>query len=315
MSRSEDVPVVGRRSGEDVRALVLVLLVALATLVVATTTAQAQKHEIRIEYAGPQDPAHQPLKELLQEHRALERVKKIFSPFQFPMQLTIAVGGCYGVANAFFWERQIVICYEYIDEILQNTPKTITLPGVSPVDAVIGQFLYVVGHEMGHAVFSMLQVPIFGREEDIADLFSAYMMLQFEREEARRLIVGAGFAYDRYMRRATHLLPLRAFSGVHGLPMQRFSNLMCVAYGADSELFADVVEMGYLPRERADVCPREYRQFAFAFQQLLGPHVDRAAMQDIMKRAWLPKADAPSSGDADDTYREKPNDEIRRNIP
>jgi hypothetical protein len=314
MFRSEDVAVAGRHCGKGLRALVVALFVALTTLAVAVTTAQAQKHQIRIEYAGPQDPAHQPLKELLQEHRVLERVQKIFSPFQFPFELMIAVGGCYGVANAFYWERQVVICYEYIDEILQNIPKKVPLPGVSPIDAVIGQFFYVVTHEMGHAVFSMFRVPILGREEDVADQFSAYMMLQFEREEARRLIVGAGFAYDSYMRRATHFLPLRVFSGVHGLPMQRFYNLMCVAYGADSKLFGDVVEMGYLPRERADVCQREYRQVAFAFRQLIGPHLDQAAMQDIMSRAWLPRADVRSSGEDNETDREKINGETRRNM-
>jgi Putative metallopeptidase len=35
---------------------------------------------------------------------------------------------------------------------------------------------------------------------------------------------------------------------------QRLYNLLCIAYGSDKELFADVVNQGYLPLDRADWC-------------------------------------------------------------
>ena len=50
-------------------------------------------------------------------------------------------------------------------------------------------------HETGHAVFDILKVPVFGREEDAADLFSAYIMLQFGKEDAHRLILGSAYQY------------------------------------------------------------------------------------------------------------------------
>ena len=45
------------------------------------------------------------------------------------------------------------------------------------------------------------------------------------------------------------------FVDEHGTPAQRLYNLLCIAYGSDKELFADVVEKGYLPKERAE-CAR-----------------------------------------------------------
>ena len=48
-------------------------------------------------------------------------------------------------------------------------------------------------HETGHAVFDQLKVPVLGREEDAADLFSAYIMLQLGKEDARRLILGSAY--------------------------------------------------------------------------------------------------------------------------
>jgi hypothetical protein len=48
---------------------------------------------------------------------------------------------------------------------------------------------------------------------------------------------------------------LEKYSSVHGLPEQRFYNFLCLASGADSKLFADVVENGFLPKRRERECP------------------------------------------------------------
>ena len=46
---------------------------------------------------------------------------------------------------------------------------------------------------------------------------------------------------------------MKKFSDEHGIPAQRFYNVLCMAYGADPNLFADIVEKGYLPRDRSEV--------------------------------------------------------------
>ena len=69
-------------------------------------------------------------------------------------------------------------------------PKETTPEGITPADAVMGQFFYVVAHEMGHAMFDILQVPVFGNGEDAADHFSVYIMLQFGKDQSRRTDFG-----------------------------------------------------------------------------------------------------------------------------
>src|SRR5262249_54640679 len=152
---------------------------------VGHTAAHPQTHQIRIAYAAPDNPAHQPLYELLQERHALEALQRVFSPLLLPAALEITIRRCDGQVNAFYWQQRITICYEYIDEIRQTVPRNLTIEGIGPVDAIVGQFFYVAAHEMGHAVFDLLRVPVLGREEDAADQFAAYMMLQFDRQEAR----------------------------------------------------------------------------------------------------------------------------------
>jgi hypothetical protein len=257
----------------------------------ALAAPEAAPQRIRIEYVPPENPAHQQLYESMQKRRVLEKLQEIFGPFRLPTDLTIKTTGCNGQSNAWYWNSALTLCYEYLEELRQNVPETTTSSGVSREDAMVGQFLYVVAHEFGHAVFSLLDVPSFGNAEDNADQFSAYMMLLLGKDEARRLIGGAAYSYRSVMERPNVILPVKAFSDVHGLPAQRYYNLLCIAYGANPAMFKDVVDDKYLPKERAANCPREFHQVRFAFQKLIVPHVDKELATKVLQMDWLPNAE------------------------
>ena len=265
------------------------LLVIPAPVAVADT----QSKRIGIEYEPPKNPAHQPLYEMLKEHRVLEKMQEIFSPFQLPIELTFKTAGCDGVSNAWYSRPTVTICYEYLAEIQRDMPKETTPVGVTPVDAVLGQFFYAIAHEVGHAMFDLLSVPVFGYQEDAADQFAGYIILHFGKADARRLILGAAHSYRKYVQNPTVTAPLTAFSDEHGPPAQRFYNLLCLAYGADPVLFADVVEMKYLPKERARLCRGQYGELNYAFHQLILPHLDRQLARQVMDKSWLPADDMP----------------------
>jgi hypothetical protein len=82
-------------------------------------------------------------------------------------------------------------------------PKAPSRDGITPYDTVVGQFLFTAAHEMGHAVFDFLDVPIFGRPEDAADQFAAYILLRIGKQDARKLIEGAAYMYRDYIGRPT----------------------------------------------------------------------------------------------------------------
>jgi hypothetical protein len=279
-----------RLSGVLFSALCLSLLVMPVKLAVA----DAQSKRIAIEYEPPKNPAHQPLYEMLKERRVLEKLQEIFSPFQLPIELTFKTVGCDGLSNAWYSRPTVTICYEYLAEIQRDMPKETTPVGVTPADAVLGQFFYAVAHETGHAVFDLLNVPVFGHQEDAADQFAGYIILQFGKADARRLILGAAHSYKKYVQNPTVTAPLTAFSDEHGPPAQRFYNLLCLAYGADRVLFADVVEKEYLPKERARLCRRQYGELTYAFHQLIAPHLDKQLAKQVMDKSWLPADDMPS---------------------
>lgn len=266
----------------------------------APATADATASDmIRIEYVPPKDPKHQTAYKMVQERGALEMMKKVFSPLRLPVPVTIRTIGCDGVSNAWYQRENdrptLSICYEYLVEIWQVMPKDTAAAMVTAGDAVVGQLFFALAHEFGHAVFDIFDIPVFGREEDAADQFATYIMLQFGDDRARRLITGAAFSYRAFVKNAKQKpsvsVPLLTFSSDHGSPEQRFYNLLCLAYGYDAKIFADVVENEYLPKTRAKNCRYEYVVLRYAFRQLIVPHLDMDLAKQVMDAKWLDDTD------------------------
>jgi hypothetical protein len=273
-----------------------VTLACLALPPTSATAAEARTNRILIEYVPPTNPAHQPLYDLLKQHRTLEKLQEVFSPFRLPIDLTLKTIGCDGISNARYQRPEVIVCYEYLNEIYQTMPKETTPGGITPHDAVLGQTFYVFGHEMGHAMFDVLKVPVIGDAENGADHFSAYMMLQFGKVRAKDLITGAAYTYKKYVQGPSVTAPLAAFSDIHDAPAQRFYNMLCLAYGADPVLFAEFVEkdtVEYLPKGRARNCKREYEQVTFAFNKSIRPYLDEKLEKQVLDKTWLPEVNEP----------------------
>lgn len=242
--------------------------------------------EITIEYVPPRNPEHVPIYEVLKQRGALEKVQQLFSPFRLGTNLKLQTVGCEGQSNAWYHARTISVCYEYLADSIRRAPAE---PEIARSDAVCGQFFYVFAHEMGHAVFDLLDVPVFGHGEDAADLFAAFVMLQFNKEDAKRLVMGATYTFKQMTVIEDRVVLLKAFANAHGTPEQRLFNLLCMAYGADPETFGELVDRGFLPARRASGCRLEFGEIRYAFRQLLSPHVDMDAARRVLAMEWLPR--------------------------
>jgi hypothetical protein len=81
------------------------------------------------------------------------------------------------------------------------------------VEFVVGNLLFVLGHEAGHAVIREMGVPVVGREEDAADIFSTLMALMCEEGFGDRVLANAAlgwFLSDRRDRRDQRVGATRA---------------------------------------------------------------------------------------------------------
>jgi hypothetical protein len=252
---------------------------------------------VEIEYKEPLNPDHRPIYERLKQRRVLEQYKDFMSPLRLRRALTVGLQGCNGIINAMYMQGRITYCYELVSHMERQIAETNVLPGFRREDAIVGGFVSTLLHETGHAIFNLLDIPIFGREEDAADAIAAYVALQFGPMAARRILTGTAFAW-----RASELWRQKIgrgnrqfedYSDEHGTDAQRFYNTLCIALGSDqveqNTTFADF--LGHLPEHRRGQCVREYLHVKNSFARFVLPHVDIPLMRKIQQTEWLRNED------------------------
>lgn len=98
-----------------------------------------QARRIRIEYAPPKSPEIEPYYQLVMQRKALEKVQELFSPLMLPSEITVRTTEC-GASNAWYQRPTVTICCEYLRDVVDMAPKAPSRGGITPYDAVVGQF-------------------------------------------------------------------------------------------------------------------------------------------------------------------------------
>jgi hypothetical protein len=267
--------------------LIYLLVAAVAGLFCSNPSLQdsVKTGQVQYEYQDPANAMQKNIRDRLQELRILERLSEFLSPLRLPRPLTLTVQGCDGRVNAYYWRDKVMVCYEYFDFLLKVAPEMPTPEGLTRHEALAGMTADVFLHETGHAVFDMLEVPFLGREEDAADEFSAYVLLQRAKEDARRLILGVAYLGSKQAQQEMSSEAQQA--DIHELPAQRYYNVLCMAYGDDPNLFADAIQYWHLPETRAKNCHYEYLRYQYAFRALISPYVDYSLVEKLNPKRLL----------------------------
>ena len=276
------------------QARAVIQMMILACLIqTGPSTASAQElrpRRVDVQYVEPTAANLKPVYEQVVQARVLEKIRDLAAPLRLPRRLLIKMDTC-GESNAWYENDVVTVCYEYLDEFWKNVPAKTTPAGIEPIDTLVGPIVDLFLHEIGHAVFDYWGTPVLGREEDAADQFSSFIIMKFDKEQARRLMLGNAYQYKSDVQGPVVSQDLKKFSDAHGTPAQRYFNVLCMAYGADPVLFADFVDQGYLPKARAEGCEDEYKQVANAFKQLIEPYIDQDIAKDLHGSWLLPAPD------------------------
>ncbi len=151
--------------------------------------------------------------------------------------------------------------------------------GDDTVAYVESNLLGIFYHELGHALIDLQDLPIFGQEEDAADVLSIFLIdAFFEEESAVQIAYDTAFGFLG----EADASGTPVFWDVHGPDLQRYYNLVCVFYGANPDERDDVAEDLGLPEERADYCSDEYDQAAHSWGQVLDTISTNSAGQATM---------------------------------
>jgi Putative metallopeptidase len=261
------------------RTLVILVSLMLVSAAALSTRAHAQAGFVA-EIVRPQrNPAQYGyLADWFEQSQYLHQLASGLSAgFSVPRQVAIGVAEC-GTTNAFYDpnHRAILLCYELVDDIVSEF-RYDGLTDDQRNQAIIGALSFVFFHELGHALIDQYDLPITGREEDVADQVATYILAEsnpISAYWAAQYWIQKDDPGDTGLFKGLFRTSL-AFADEHALDEQRFFNVLCWTYGGDPQGRAYLLEL--IPAARAQRCPGEYRRMSGALETLLAPHTRRAS--------------------------------------
>ena len=184
-----------------------------------------------------------------------------------PRDITLSIEEC-GFPNAFYFSEssQVRMCYELLFLFVQDF-RTAGFEEEEAITQALYAFSFVSLHELGHAVIHDLNLPILGREEDVADQFATFMTT-YEG------VGGHAFAWAaalELMLAAEREDSREAYLDTHSSSPQRARSIVCLAYGSAPEEFFDIPEE-VLPPSQRGTCVSDSRRMVESFERLLGPY-------------------------------------------
>jgi hypothetical protein len=242
-----------------------------------TVSAARAGRPFAVEYLLPEDSSLRHSYEELRRRKLFEEMAASLTFLRLPSSLTLRAMQC-GEPNATYdpADYSVSLCYELVDELVHEAPRA-AAKGLTVDDAIVGPLVFILLHEIAHAIFDLLHLPVLGHEEDAADQVAAYALLRAGPEFAKRILAGAAWMYAHGAEART---PDESdFSDVHALDSQRFYNVLCLAYGSDPEEYAAAAGEHRLPADRAEGCAGEFKQVQAAVEQLIAPHVDTRELE------------------------------------
>ncbi len=179
-----------------------------------------------------------------------------------PVDIPIIFGDC-GESNAFYIpsKKSIIMCYELFGDIEKTLSSKYSSEQELRINSILAG-IFVLYHEVGHALTDILQLAITGKEEDAVDEFASILLLRNNNSQADEIVDNASIFF-----RSTN----STYQGVHSFGPQRFYNIICLLYGRDPQKYADIPEKVGLG-DRKSRCPGEYKQKLSSWQRLLAPH-------------------------------------------
>jgi hypothetical protein len=247
----------------------------------AAATAPVAAAQVRASYDATTKFAA--VRDMLQKHKVLEKAQVFMSPLRLPRELTIRTTECGAPFLPYDADKGIItICYEAIAGI-QDLAKGATSDADDLAALVTGGVMEEALHCIAEAILQVFDVPMWGKQEDAADLLAAFLMLKFDEPAAKVAIIGAArlFGY------ATSAVGKVDYVSEVSPPAQRFYNFLCVAYGGERLGFQALVDKGFLPKSRATHCGSEYTTIRKAFDLRLMPHVDPDLVVKVRAIDWL----------------------------
>lgn len=229
----------------------------------------ANKAGFYADYRRVRNPDYRIWQQAFKDERVLESLAQdLNDTVRLPSAVALSLEEC-GEPNAFYdpAHQRVSLCYELAENLMNLFEDR---SEAERTDLVSGTLVFFLGHEIGHALTHVLDLPITGREEDAVDQLAVWMLSDGSAESESALMAAAE-TFALWSDEAEH--DAHTFADQHSLDAQRLYNVLCWSYGRDPEAYADLVSEGMLPIARAEGCADEYLRIDRAWGNLLRDHL------------------------------------------
>ena len=224
-----------------------------------------------VEYQPTENLNFKDIKNSIEDKNNFNLVLRDINDFiSLPKNISIIFTEC-SEENAFYLpeNNSILICYE----LMHTFKKRLIYHAYDDKELldrfVIGATYFTLYHEIGHALIHVLELPITGKEEDVADQLATFLLTLEESKELSPLIAASFFA-DENLRKKSEALP---YWDTHSIDASRYYNILCWVYGKNTTKYEPLVKEDFLPMERSLNCEYEYAKIWNSWGRLLWPYL------------------------------------------
>jgi hypothetical protein len=204
----------------------------------------------------------------VKQQGVLEEISEALNTrFRMPKNIPIKLTECDEV-NAFYSpsEGSISFCYEMLAYLANAFVRDGQWTQEQQED-VLGAVRFILMHEIGHALIDVFDLPVTGREEDVADQLAVVMLVEGGEKGANAALAGASA-----LQPASDSFDDTDFADEHSLGPVRLFNVACWIYGSEPRKYQWMVAQNLLPEDRAVRCPSEFERMSKSWYRLLAPH-------------------------------------------
>ncbi len=133
---------------------------------------------------------------------------------------------------------------------------------------VINNSLFTIYHEVGHLLVDKLDWPVLGREEDIADNFATYILLNQRRRSFQQALKDAALGWKLEDQFYGSERDESDYYAVHSLDLQRAFQIVCMMVGQDRDTFYMTAQEWGIDSMRQSSCQDDYQKISRSIERL-----------------------------------------------
>lgn len=247
-------------------------------LVLCSGKLLAEESGMELYFAKPESKHLLKTYEHVKQSEDIATVIEVFDAlFLLPRALPVAFGEA-GKTNAYYSPEHhaVIVAYELHSFLVES----FLAAGLDPNESLKRAdeaLVFVILHELGHALIGELELPITGREEDCADEFATIMstklFTKFGIDGAAVAKSGAAFFYLLGQQDAS--IDDLHFWDEHSLSQQRVFKILCDLHAALDGGLPELAED--VPAERLNLAVERFPRKESSWGRLLSPYLRRDA--------------------------------------